>query len=139
MSILGESFVSDYMEAGRRWGQLNPSHPSVDLRRWSNFVSACIEGYHDNLAEYNADLWTRTLIQAALDDAAVRSHPSFVAFEDRVKEIDRRFKKIATVEIPARGVRMASLSWWDLVLPASAGEEMARDVQCVYGIIISVV
>ncbi|MGW5351480.1 hypothetical protein ACWERV_13345 [Streptomyces sp. NPDC004031] len=131
---LSDEFVTLYRRFTEE-RQRGAASPADELRDWEDFVEECEEGYGSELSEFDFDLAVRDDIQKMLDDPTLRRTRGYDDFSGAVAAIDRRFRNIATVDIPTADT--SRLPWWQHRLPAKGGQVFVHDVRVRCGLVIA--
>ncbi|MGH9665057.1 MAG: hypothetical protein ACRD9L_11590 [Bryobacteraceae bacterium] len=86
------------------------------IERWEKFVAEVERGYPFGLEDYRNDLDLRGII-------------ALIGFDDRVRALDERFKKLLTVRDQRIWESTAGDPFWDFGYPNNAGEALLEDLR----------
>lgn len=102
------------------------------LKAWEAFVEECYEGYRWILAEYDNDVFPRTIIESVIESPDVPRDADYEKFRTAVDVIDAKLRAIQL----EGSVRPNRQKWWDQLILRYGGPDYASDIETFYHITI---
>ncbi|MFD1151790.1 hypothetical protein [Saccharothrix hoggarensis] len=127
--------MSDPKRFVDRVRELAGATPGRLVAEWREFTGLVEDGYTFGIDEYEHDLRVRDRVERVLTDPCLAGMEELGWVKAEVSETDTRFRALLT-EDPVN--RAPGLSWWWSRYPRRAGEDLARDIEALYGLRIEI-
>lgn len=127
-----DAYLRRVAEVAASRGYSHEASPARLLDQWAGVVDWAGSTADFEYDDLDYSLIVRDVIEAVLTDPETARYPEFREWQDRVLEVDKRFRQLLLADIRLPG----SFHWWRLAVLRCSGAKYRDDLEQMFGIAV---